>query len=228
MQNLNEIPLALTFDDVSLVPVWSTVKSRKEPDVSTVIGGTKLRIPIIASPMNTVCEEQMIWRMNAEGGSSVLHRYLSIEQQVKKAEYFKFNRFALEAEVPFYVALGSSGDYLERANALYNAGVKHFCVDVANGHSQSLLDAVRALKKAFPMATLMAGSVCTFDGAWNLVQAGATVIRVGIGNGSRCITRLVTGHGVPQMTALEECCRVKSDYSNVSIVADGGIRNSGD
>ena len=224
MQKLNDAPLALTFDDVTLSPVRSTIKSRKEPDVSTVIAGMKLKIPIIASPMNTVCEEEMIWRMDDLGGVGVLHRYMSAEDQLKKAPWRKYG----EQPINFYVAIGSSGDYLERAKMLYNAGAKHFCVDVANGHSKSLLDAVEALRKQFSDIVVMAGSVCSYVGVWDLIQSGASAVRVGIGNGSRCITRLVTGHGLPQMTALEDCCKLKLEYPNVSIIADGGIRNSGD
>ena len=155
MQNLNNSPLALTFDDVSLVPVRSTVKSRKEPNVSTVVGEVHLKVPIIASPMNTISEVSMAEEMSYLGGGCVVHRYMSVDQQ---ADIFKClaSVNAIEPRVGVWAAIGATGDYLERARMLYNVGVKYFCVDVANGHSQTLLDAVESIKKAFPDVSVMA------------------------------------------------------------------------
>lgn len=225
MPNLNEVPLALTFADVQLVPCHSTVKSRKEPDVSTTVGMDKLSVPVVASPMNSVCEEQMSWLLNAEGGTSVIHRYMTVQKQIEKVKSLKYCE---NNAIHFYVAVGATGDFLERVAALREVGQKHFCIDVANGHSLVVLEATRKIKKAFSDVVLMTGNVCSYQGASDLAHNGIDVIRVGIGNGSRCITRLVTGFGVPQMTALEDCWRIKQDYPNVSLISDGGIKNSGD
>lgn len=207
-----------TFDDLNLVPVFSTITSRKEPDVSTKLGTSSLRIPIIAAPMNTVCEEDMASLLFNMGGDSVIHRYMSIPAQVEMVTsiHLKYRPFA---------AIGASGDFKERAKALVEAGCTKLCVDVANGDSRSCTDAVKFLRDNWPDIDIMAGNVCTYHGAWNLEAAGADIIRVGVGSGSVCSTRLVTGFGVPQLTAIANSSRA---VARATIVADGGIRGSGD
>ena len=218
---LTDVPWALTFDDITLNPCHSTLRSRKEPDVTTKLGLDTFKIPIVSSPMNTVTEDEMINVLAFLGGSSVLHRYMSIEDQVLICSE------TLNSEYPFYVAVGASGDYIERSEALYDVGIRHLCIDVANGHSELCLDAVDNLKAKFPNISLMAGNVCNYEGAYKLAEHGCDVLRVGISNGSVCSTRLVTGHGMPQLSALEDSCRVKDKFK-VSIISDGGIRFSGD
>lgn len=218
---------AFTFDDLMLVPQHSTIKSRKDPDVSTVIGDLVLQVPIIAAPMNTITEHQMMLAMHRLGATSVLHRYMTVEQQIQ--EIVKNGK---ERPYPnFFVAVGATGDYLDRAARLYDTlGIRHFCVDMANGHSDICLKATEALANVGDSRyIIMAGNVCTYEGAYRLMDAGAHIIRVGVGPGSVCKTRIVTGHGVPQLTAIAECVRAKEDHKvATSIVADGGIRNSGD
>ncbi len=124
-------------------------------------------------------------------------------------------------------AIGVRGDYLERARALVEAGVDALVVDVANGHSELTLDAVRVLKREFGQTDVIAGNVATDEGTKDLIEAGADGVKVGIGSGSICITRLVAGAGVPQLTAIMDCARVAHDAS-VPMIADGGIRNAGD
>ena len=218
---LSDAPLALTFDDVSLVPVHSTIKSRKEPDVSTSVAGMKLKIPIIASPMNTISEGAMAQVMNEIGAGCVVHRYMPAVRQV---EIYK----RLTGWEGIWFAIGATGDYLERARMLYEARVKHFCIDVASGHSQTLLDAVESLRRAFPDISVMAGNVTSYDGAYNLASYGVNAIRIGIGSGSACKTRVVTGFGVPLLSTLEECWELKKIYPQISLIADGGCRSSGD
>jgi IMP dehydrogenase len=225
---------AFTYDDLMLIPQYSNIKSRKEPDVSTVLGNTKLEIPIISAPMNTVTEYEMCQTMGVLGGSAVLHRYLTIDEQIKQfitsTVHTPFN-----VSTPYspFVAVGATGDWLERAGALYDAGARRFCIDVANGHSLMCIEATTRLRSRFGGdIDIMAGNVCSHQGARMLAEAGANIIRVGIGPGSACTTRLVTGHGVPQLTAINECESAKYNptdaYMNVAIVADGGIRSSGD
>ncbi len=124
-------------------------------------------------------------------------------------------------------SLGVRGDYMERAEELVKAKVDVLVVDTAHGHSSRVLDAVRALKKKFPELDLVAGNVATFDGACDLLQLGADAVKVGIGPGSICTTRIVTGAGVPQITAIAECARAARN-SGAPIIADGGVKFSGD
>jgi len=219
---LSEAKIAHTFDDVLLVPSYSTIRSRKDPDTTTNIGSISLKIPIISAPMNTVTEWQMMSSMHQLGGTSVLHRYISQEDQLQQCV-----KALKEGARNFFVAIGATGDFLERAYRLHDTlGISSFCVDVANGHSETCIRAVEKLSgRGF---NIMAGNVCTYEAAYHLASFGAASIRVGIGPGSACTTRLVTGFGMPQLSAIEDCMRVKESFSNVSIVADGGIRTSGD
>jgi IMP dehydrogenase len=213
---------ALTFDDVTMLPNYSKIKSRTEPSVSVKQSRLDLEIPIIAAPMNTVCEDKMAFALTAMGGQAVVHRYMSIDDQVSLARKNKnfFNSFW---------AIGASGDYIERAQALSKEGVWRFCIDVASGHSDHCLDATRKIKWEFPGSILMTGNVCTIDGFKDLANAGSDLIRVGVGSGAMCKTRIVTGHGVPQLTALHFAREAKRQLkSNVGIISDGGIRSSGD
>lgn len=220
--SLSDKQFAFTFDDFMLVPGHSHVTSRKQPDTSSQVGSVRLQIPVISAPMNTVTEDEMSVAMAEIGADGVLHRYLTIDQQ---ADIFR----KINGVRKPWVAVGATGDYLQRARTLYKKGARRFCIDVANGHSEICCKAARMLSEEFPDADLMAGNVCTYEGARMLALSGANVIRVGIGPGSMCTTRLVTGHGVPQLSALESCVRVKEDIAgNIAIVADGGIRTAGD
>lgn len=225
MSVLNQAPLAFTFDDFTLAPVYSEVMSRKDPDTSTpLIIKHPIRVPIISAPMNTVTGAEMIIAMVEIGATGVLHRYGSIEEMQNSIKKI------LEKVPPesFFVAIGATGDYLDRAKAAKNLGVKNFCIDVANGDSKVCSTALENLIALVGNSgEIMVGNVCTEEGADRLSALGATIIRVGIGPGSMCTTRVVTGHGVPQLTAIEDCVRGAARYG-VAVVADGGIRNSGD
>ena len=124
-------------------------------------------------------------------------------------------------------AIGVKADYLQRARSLHQAGADVLVLDVAHAHSDVTLEVVRDVKKSIPEVELVAGNVATEDGTVDLIKAGADAVKVGIGSGSICITRVVTGAGVPQLTAVMECAKV-ADESGIPIIADGGIRNSGD
>lgn len=227
MSKLTEAKPAYTFDDFTLEPVYSEIPSRHTPDTSANLSGIILKIPIIAAPMNTVTEDAMCELMSENGGSAVLHRYMTIEEQCEKVKTRKENKKNI------FFAIGATGDYLDRAKALYDSGARNFCIDIANGHSKVCIDAVKELRQLLPNdIVIMAGNVCSYEGAFNLANAGANVIRCGIGSGASCITRRVTGHGIPQLTAIEECARVKQfefwHKEPVTVVADGGIRHSQD
>ena len=217
---------AITFDDVTMVPDFSEIKSRKEPNTSVQIAESlTLQIPIIAAPMNTVCEYEMACKMLSMGADGVIHRYMTIAHQLNEvALVYAKNK---GSEYPYF-AVGATGDYLERAQELFKIGVRKFCIDVANGDSLASLAAVRGLKTRLPHCVLMAGNVCTEAGYARLADAGADLIRVGVGSGAMCKTRVVTGHGIPQLTALMWAARAKSAFPNTILISDGGIRNSGD
>jgi IMP dehydrogenase len=234
MSKLQSADFAYTFDDFVLIPQYSKIKSRKDPDISINIKGFNYSIPIISSPMNTVTEEDMIITMAELGGFGVLHRYMTVDEQVRIAKYSLLRTKYDRSNPSFYVAVGANGDFKDRVTKLHKIGITGFCVDVANGHNEKSIQAVQSIKRMVPESLVMAGNVVTYDGAYRLAEAGANSIRVGIGSGSLCLTRQVTGHGLPQLSAIEDCARIKCQNSkqkafpNVAIIADGGIRKSGD
>ncbi len=339
----------LTFDDVLLVPKKSTVRSRKDVLTTTNLSRRiELKVPIISAPMDTVTEHAMAITMARAGGIGIIHRFMTIEQQVeevlkvKRSESIvieqpytlkgdqrlkeakrlmsqygisgllvldkrgKLQGILTERDILFErnpekkvseimtrvndlvtapanvtlqeaqrilhkhkleklplvdkngrlrglittrdimnleqypnsskdekgqlmvgAAVGVKSGYLERSKALHEAGADVLVLDVAHAHSDITLEAIRSIKKAIPNVELIAGNVATKEGTEDLIAAGADAVKVGIGSGSICITRIVTGAGVPQLTAIMECTKV-ADKSGVPIIADGGVRNSGD
>ncbi len=216
---------ALTYNDVLLKPQYSDIKSRSEVNISSMLRGrgptTHLSLPIIASPMDTVSETQMAVAMWQHGGLAVVHRYNTIERQAEIVDEITVGSNSNAA-----AAIGTTGDYLERATALYDAGARILCVDVAHGHHILMKEALHELRGAFGDAVhIMAGNIATLEGYNDLVDWGADSVRCNIGGGSICSTRIQTGHGVPGLHTIIDCAR--SDR-NAPIIADGGIRNSGD
>jgi IMP dehydrogenase len=341
-----DIREGLTFDDVLLVPKRSPIISRSQTDLKTKLSrNITLNIPIISANMDTVTESSMAIAIAREGGIGIIHRFLTIEDQVdeilkvKRSESviieqpytIKPDSTVLEArkameeygvsgllveeagklagiitrrditfeknsklkvsevmtrevitakagttiaqakeilhkqrieklpvidekkrivglitskdiqkmdEYPYAskdrkgrllvgAAVGVKGDYLERTEALLEAGADVLVVDIAHGHSDNAINTVHMIKKAFPNCELVAGNVATGDGASDLIKAGVDAVKVGVGSGSICITRVVTGSGVPQLTAVLDSVKVARDHG-VPVVSDGGVRNSGD
>ena len=338
----------LTFDDVLLVPKFSNITSRSQTNLTTQLSrNISLNIPIISANMDTVTESFMAVTIAREGGIGIIHRFLTIEQQVNEVlkvkrsgsviienpysvkpeqtiqdaftimnekevsgllvtdsdsklvgilterdvlfeppdchklvkelmtkdvvtakpgidlqqtkEILKNNRIEKlpitddENHVKGLItsqdisnlekypnaskdqkgrplvgaAVGVKGDFMERTEALINAGTDVIVVDIAHGHSENAINTVKNIKKAFPNCELIAGNVATADGAKDLIKAGVDAVKVGVGSGSICITRVITGSGVPQLTAVLDCAKVGID-SDVPIISDGGTRNSGD
>lgn len=345
-RNIDE---GLTFDDVLLVPKKSIVHSRKEVNTSTRLSRhLQLKIPVISAPMDTVTEHAMAITIAREGGLGIIHRFMTIKQQVEEVLKVKRSE-SIVIEQPYRMngdqklrdarrlmtqydvsgllvvdpneklegiltgrdilfernperkvselmtpikdmitaspglnlkeaerilhqhkleklpliddegrlrglitskdllslekypnaskdskgrlmvgaAVGVKADYVERANALHEAGADMLVIDVAHAHSDITLNATRSIRKNIKDAELMVGNVATKDGTDDLIAAGADAVKVGIGSGSICITRIVTGAGVPQLTAIIDCAKA-ADQAGVPIIADGGIRNSGD
>jgi IMP dehydrogenase len=216
--NLDDVRIGLTFDDVLLVPQKSHIRSRQNVSVATKLStGVSLGLPIVAANMDTVCEFEMAIALGKMGGIGMIHRFLTIEQQAKQVARVK------EAGVPVGAAVGTDRDAIERSRALVDVGVDVLVLDIAHGHSDHAIDTVRALKKEFPAIDVVAGNVATREGAEDLVRAGANSIKVGVGPGGVCTTRLVAGVGVPQLTAINDCAGL-----DVPVIGDGGIRTSGD
>lgn len=216
----------LSYDDVLLEPQYSDIRSRSEIDISTVLGekyptpqSMSLQMPIISSPMDTITEDSMAIVMGGEGGAGIIHRYNTIEEQVQLVK--NCNPF----QTIVGAAVGVTGDYIERAVSVVNAGAYFVCVDVAHGHHILMKEALTELRKALAGTHIMAGNVATLEGINALARWGANSIRCNIGGGSICSTRIQTGHGMPGFQTIIECA--KTDY-NVGIIADGGIRNAGD
>jgi len=207
---------AITYDDVLLVPNYNHHESRRHVDISMTdrTGKLQLGLPVFTANMDSVTESPMANFIGEKGGMGVLHRFLSIERNI---EEFKLSRHKV------FVSVGCSEAELERAAALRDAGANYFCVDVAHAHAKYVGKTMERLRELLPNACLMAGNVATYAGADYLSACGADIIKVGIGGGSVCTTRIKTGFGVPNLTAITECAKVDR-----SIVADGGIRTPGD
>jgi len=211
-----------SFDDVLLVPKFSEIESRSSITIGNNLDKTKyLGLPVISSPMDTVTEDTMALAMDAAGGLGVVHRYNTVQEQasiISKALYSN-------QDMKVAAAVGMT-DYEARAKALVSIGVQIICVDVAHGHHTLMEGCLKSLKDMFGTAVhLMAGNVATLEGFNALASWGADSIRVGIGGGSICSTRLVTGHGVPTFQSILDCSRTTYD---AKIIADGGIRTTGD
>jgi len=212
---------ALSYDDVLLVPQYSDIVSRKEVSLASPLDHWReLELPIISSPMDTITESSMANAMAEEGGLGIIHRYNSIEMQAQQA--YQVSDHDRKA-----AAIGITGDYLERAQALYDVGVRILCLDVAHGHHILMKNAIEKLKSLYSDVHIMAGNVATKAGFEDLANWGADSIRCNIGSGSICSTRIQTGHGMPGLQTIFEC--FAADITrDVKIIADGGLKNSGD
>jgi len=338
----------LTFDDVLLVPKFSDVSSRSQTDLSTQLSrNISINIPLISANMDTVTESSMAVTIAREGGIGIIHRFLSIKEEVN--EVLKVKRSgSVMIENPYSInpeqtienafnimnekqvsgllvvdsnsklagilterdvlfeppncsklvqdlmtkdvvsakqgtdleeakeilkknrieklpivddnnlvkglitcqdisnlekypnaskdnkgrpivgaAVGVKGDFMERTEALIDAGTDVIVVDIAHGHSENAINTVKNIKKAFADCEIIAGNVATAKGAEDLIKAGVDAVKVGVGSGSICITRVITGSGVPQLTAVLDCAKVGKEY-DIPIISDGGTRNSGD
>lgn len=215
----------LTFDDVLLTPQYSNIKSRREVTLNAELSeGLELRVPIVSAPMDTVCSGLMAARLAEFGALGIVHRYNTIEKQteiVSKASEDGLKNVG--------AAIGITGDYIERAGALVEAGVSVLCLDVAHGdHILMHVGAHNIVDKFGHKVHIMAGNIATYTGALTLAQIGVDSLRVGIGGGSICSTRIQTGHGMPTLASVIECVRTKEKFPDLKIIADGGIKTSGD
>ncbi len=219
-QSESDFLTGLTFDDVLLMPNYSEIAPTEAEVNTSLTKKIQLKIPIISSAMDTVTESSMAIALGKLGGMGVIHKNLSIVQQAEEV------RQAKTAKVLVGSAVGASGDFLERAESLIKAGTDVLVVDTAHGHSKRVIEAVKKIKSKFNIQ-VVAGNVATFEGAKALVSAGADAVKVGIGPGSICTTRIVSGCGVPQIFAIQEAVRACKP-KKIPVIADGGIKYSGD
>ena len=226
----------LTFDDVLLIPAESHVLPN-EVDLSTQLADNiKLNIPLISAGMDTVTEGAMAIAMALQGGLGVVHKNMSIQAQASEVANVKsvvVPSNAAKAAVDDQnrllcaAAVGVTSDTFERAEALLEAGADAIVIDTAHGHSAGVLRKIKEFREHFPKQTLIAGNVATGDATRALFDAGVDVVKVGIGPGSICTTRIVAGVGVPQITAIYDSATAAREYGK-PIIADGGIKYSGD
>lgn len=231
---------ALTYDDIQLVPSKSNIKSRNDISLKTLVSRRYgLLVPFVSSPMDTICEIDMAYKMFTLGGVGCIHRFMSIEEQSNQIHSLYSKIFNGDSQnwninekwhaeiddIPIMGAIGVQEEDKKRAWSLVKAGANILIIDVAHGHHENVINMVKWCKNNLPKGIdIIAGNIVTAEAALDLELAGADGLRVGLGGGSLCTTRIQTGFGVPNVTALEEIIKVAS----IPVMADGGIRTSGD
>ena len=213
---------ALTFDDVTLAPNYSEILPSEVNTSVTLTKYLKLKIPLLSSAMDTVTESKMAIAIAKAGGIGVIHRNLVIEKQISEIKKVKNKRFLVGA------AVGAGPNEFIRAKAIIKEGVDLIVVDTAHGHTKKVAEIIKFIKKLKnKKITLCAGNIATPEAAKFLIKLGVDIIKIGIGPGSICTTRLVAGIGVPQLSAILSV-RNGLKNKNVKIISDGGIKYSGD
>lgn len=206
---------AYTFDDVALVPQFNNVPSRTEPVLDTwLTRNKKVGCPLLAANMDTVASVELAEILLAHGTFPIFHRFSDLEDQKKWVSQFRDKT---------YISAGMQ--MLERTQNLLDLGALGVCIDVAHGHSQNMFHFIEELKRSHPDKDVIAGNVCTAMAYHDLVNAGADAVKVGIGPGAACTTRMVTGFGMPQFSAIRECSKI-AEKLRVPLIADGGIKSS--
>lgn len=209
-----------SFDDVLIAPKYNRIISRRDVSFQTqVTKNYKLEIPIIAANMDTVCESDMAIAFGRLGGLGVIHRFLNISDQVKEVNKVKENKLITAA------AIGIK-DYEQRVEALSKIDINILVLDVAHGHSKRVGKVLDYIKEKYPQIDIMVGNVATKDAAEYFISKKADAIKIGIGPGSMCTTRIMAGAGVPQLSAIMDV--YEASQGRIPLCADGGLKNSGD
>ena len=223
----------LSFDDILLPPGYSDITSRSDVDTSTLIGPLKLEIPFVSSPMDTVTESEMAIAIGKAGGLGVIHRFMSPEEQAAQCNK------VIDAGFYCVPAIGIGDAEKERLNTLMydtHHGIDMISIDVANAHTSIMKDMILWVKEKHPELPIMVGNIATFEAYMFLTELGVDAIRVGIGSGAICKTRIMSGYGIPLLSSIADCARARNKinfYSfgrvkTPSIIADGGIRYPAD
>ena len=227
----DRIRFGLTFDDVLLEPAFSEVLPHAVDTSTRLTRSIRLGIPLMSAAMDTVTESGTAIGMAQAGGIGVVHKNLTIVNQAADVRLVKATQAgkgaAVDADGRLRVAAAIGVGGRDRAQALIDAGVDAIVIDTAHGHSKGVIDAVAAMRAAWPDLQIIAGNVATAAATHALIEAGADCVKVGIGPGSICTTRVVAGVGVPQLTAIMDCAAAAAEHG-VPIIADGGVKLSGD
>ncbi len=223
---------AIAFDDVAMIPSYTEIASRSVPDISTEIAGMTLKVPIISSPMDSVTESGMAILLGKLGGMGIIHRFMTPEEQIIHLKFIRTVEEFQNIFIPKVPAIGVGDDELDRFRKINDSvEINAIAIDVANGHSilmKNMIDKVREISKDIK---IIAGNVATPEGFVYLVESGANAVRVGISSGSICKTFIQTAHGLPTFQSVLDAYEIKRtfwSYSNVAIIADGGIRYPAD
>ncbi|MDB9786768.1 IMP dehydrogenase [Bacteriovoracaceae bacterium] len=213
-----------TFDDILVVPNYSEISSRRHPNLDTKLTrNLGLEVPIVSANMDTITEHEMAIALGSLGGVGIIHRFMDIDAQiseVKKVLDRKLN-------TPVVASIGVKKEDILRAEKLVDNGVQAITIDIAHGDSVMMYSIMKEIRKTLKNVDIIAGNVATPGGVRRLIEEGADAVKVGIGPGSMCTTRLITGCGVPQLTAIA-LCSAEARKSSIPIIADGGIKTSGD
>lgn len=214
----------LTFDDVLIAPSYSEIETRETINTTPYFLNLGMTVPIISANMDYVTGSDMAIAMWEAGGLGILNRFMPLVDQLEAG------RKITEGNAPLFISVGIRDYPMTTITDFYDLfphmGV---CIDVAHGDHGKVVTLTRTIKSKWPKMKVIAGNVATVDGFRHLAQAGADAIKVGIGPGSVCTTRVVTGVGVPQLSAILEIAARRNDsYPTTAIIADGGIKNSGD
>lgn len=217
----SNFPVALTFDDILLLPGYSDF-SRDDIDLSTKLTkNISLKVPFVSSPMDTVTESKLAIALASEGGIGIIHRNLKINAQADHVAKVKAKKLLVGA------AIGVSDGYQERLEALIKAQVDVIVLDSAHGWTHKFKEALSFIKNKYKKTDIIVGNIATFEAAKDFCKAGADGLRVGMGPGAICTTRIISGMGYPQVTAIAETSKAAKKYG-IPVIADGGIKYSGD
>ena len=212
---------SLTFDDVTLVPQYSSVLPVDTITSCKLSNNLNLNVPLLSSAMDTITESKMAIAVSKSGGIGIIHRNLSIEKQVSEVKKVKKNNCLVGA------AIGVNAQDIERVEELSKVKTDLIVIDTAHGHTKKVLNVIKKIKKKLKNSTLCAGNIATGKAAEFLADNGVDIVKVGIGPGSICTTRLVAGIGVPQLSAVMDVKKALKKYKT-KIISDGGIKFSGD
>ena len=218
---MDTIKEALTFDDVLLLPKYSNVLPSSTDIFLQLTKQISLKVPFITSAMDTVTESKMAIAVAKEGGMGIIHRNLNIKNQSNEVKKVKNKNLFVGA------AIGTNQEDLDRARSLVSSGVDLIVIDTAHGHSEKVLRTLSKVKRIIKKVPICVGNIATGEAAKKLYNSGADIIKVGIGPGSICTTRMVAGIGVPQISAIMEV-KKKLNKKKIKIISDGGIKFSGD
>lgn len=221
----------LSFDDVLLVPQHSNVPSRTDPRIDTTTKLTKnikIKHPVVSTNMSTITESDMMRDMWVSGSYGLMHRFMSTERYQEQMKQFVDKCMSLDMHTPIFgaISIGVKGEEINNG-WLDNEHISVVIIDIAHGDSDSVCKTIADVKSKWPHLDVIAGNIATVSGFRRMVNAGADAVRVGIGGGSACTTRMVTGHGIPTLTSIIDCAEA-SRQTGVPIIADGGFKTSGD